>query len=169
MILFSLQCCDVYLGHCVLTSVFLVKAVLYLRYLLLFLTSTSALLLASPSSAGKIIKNSGRSHNLLLSYESRMWPSIFGRRNLSHNWKSSSPGRREPENVVIYPISSVFLDQGESPLQCLWKPLSLLLKRSWVKEKVFWKIHSQGTVVGARDAFWSQLCHLEERLPCTFL
>lgn len=119
-----------YLGHCILTSVFLVKAVLYPRYLLLFLTSASALLLASPSSAGKIIKNSSRSHNLLLSYESRMWPSIFRRRNLSHNWKSSSPGRREPENVVIYPISSVFLNQEES----LAMPLKATLP--FVEEKL---------------------------------
>lgn len=75
----------------------------------------------------------------------------------------------ESQRMWLYILFHQLSSTMEIPLQCLWKPLSLLLKRSWVKEKVFWKAHSQGTVVGAHDAFWSQLCHLEERLPCTFL
>lgn len=62
----------------------------------------------------KLIKGSNRSHKLLLSCESRIWPRILDKGNLSYNRKSGSAGRREPENVVIYPISSAVLHQGES-------------------------------------------------------
>lgn len=107
-----------YLGHCVPTSVFLVKAVLHLRYLQLFLSSDSALLLASPSSAGKIIKKPSRSHDLLLTMKAECDPVFLMGETYPIIGKVAVLGE-ESQRMWLYILFHQLSSTMEIPLQCL--------------------------------------------------
>lgn len=114
------------------------------------------------------IKGSNRSHKLLLSCESRIWHSSLDKANLSYNGKVAVLGKRVRERGDVSDLVSC-----PPPRTGLWTASKCFPPFCWKaaeqRGKFPGKVSSHWTVVGAYDAFWCWLYHLEERLPYTFI
>jgi len=123
----------------------------------------------------KFKKDSDKFHNLLLSCESRMWLSIWIRET-SYNGKSSSPGRGEPENVMIYPTISCpsprkvhWISSKSCSLFC-WKEAEQRGKfskkvSSLNSRRCTWCILVSGLLCGTKTALWFCYSHCEFSTP----